>query len=360
MSKARNRTLWLAAILSAITVLVQWSGLSSVLDTIAGFAWSAGFVRFLKTNTQGMVIMVMLSLFFEFIGFDESKERARREVEVVQELAAESLRATPTRALARHCLELEYGAEGAEQLMHCILRRSPVLRDFCLRIRVSPRPSGAFEVWTSLTYETDSSRYILGITDKPLHAETLLSTGLLAEVIVVDDMTPVRATPAVVPVQVNWMRRNGQAADEVGQLEWTLLSGRRKGAVLKAAGLLTMSDEFSLFEGQPLKRRKSQPNKVIQYEVVTTTVQPASRPYSFWLSDRVLHVKSIEVDLSALGPTIFSEARIHLFIAALPWAGDLSSANGRWSLPVNKWLVNGQGLMVIWPTAASAMVPVVA
>lgn len=296
-----------------------------------------------------MVILVFITLFLEFVGLEKSKERDRQENRVMAELLERALVEAPGKALMQRYFTEEYGARASDQLAKLVSRQSPELRYFTVRISVKRLPAGAFESIITNTYETNIPKYIIALTADPLHAETLLSTGALAEVFVVHRPLDTPFTSSDMPVSIHCIRTSEGHPEIFDRLVFRALTDKQKATVLRTAGITQNFDRFRLFEGVTESGRKAPQGTLERYRVVYRITQEPSYSYAFWVSDRVLHVQSLEIDLSDLGEQVYRNARIHFFLGSITWSSEVKHQNGVWSFPVDTYLVSGQGLLVFWP-----------
>jgi len=345
MTQARRRILLLCLGVSATTTLVQWNGASAFLDGLVGLPWSQGLVEFLRGETKGLVILVLFTLYFEFVGLNISKEGDRNRSEATNALLAAALEATPNRALMHYCLEKEYGSGAAGHLVAQVMRSSATLNNLSVRIRVRRTPQNDFQVTVQYSYEAMIPRYLIGVTDNPLHGEALLATGKLAEVFVVYDPTDTHEPP----VHIDCLRITPTGPELLGKLNFALLSDTQKRALFKTEKTASQLTQLMVFEGRLPQARMPKTGDLVQYKVTHNSLQQPAYPYTFWVSDRVLYINSVEIDLSALGPATWEKARIQFFVTALPWLAGVTPKEGVWSFPLQAWLVAGQGFVVIWP-----------
>jgi hypothetical protein len=172
------------ALLALFTGLVQWNGLANFLNGITGFQWSEGLVGFFKENTEELIMLFVVTIFFEFIGLERSLEAERQRERAVTELLDASLAASPNTALLEYVLTREHGREAAISLSRYLVRDESVLKEFSVSIRVAPAPEG-FQVTFVLRYKAVLPRYLVAVTDTALDTEPLTLARLVTETFVV-------------------------------------------------------------------------------------------------------------------------------------------------------------------------------
>ncbi len=338
----RARVLTFIGVLSAFTAFVQWDGAANLVDGITGgLRWSGELVKFFKANTQGLIQLILLGLFFEFVGLTKSKDKERREAQVSQALLERALASSTSSALVHGGLAEQYGLDAANEILRSSLKPCTVLRNLTLKISVSHSASG-YVVNVSIAYDKDSHDFIVGVTENPLQCEALLATGVLSEVFVVPQVT--NDIPAKVRKRI---RDNRTGSDVYHPLTFRELPDRAKRRLFSNTTLQASAGKFRIFEGSSAASKSD--NGPVMFEVLHEIEQSADYPFTFWTSDRVLQVKSMEIDLRSLTPAEQKGARIHLFMSSLQWSEDINPDKAVWHFPVQTWLLPGQGLVVMWP-----------
>jgi len=342
MASTRVRVLSFLGAISAFTALVQWDAAPRLLDALTGgIQWSAGFVQFFKENTQGLIELILLGVYFEFLGLSKSRDRERGESDAAQDLLGRALRSTNSSALVHGGLSDQFGADAADHIQRNFLKECVVFRNLTLKISVKPHADG-YSIVVAIAYDKDSPDFLVGVTDNPLQCEALIATGLLSEVFVI---SPIGNS---IPAKVRKRVKDRLSGSHVyHSLDFEEMSQRSKRKLFAKTTLQSSVDKFRIFEGSSPSLRSDYDGPVM-FEVLHESTQSAEYPYTFWISDRVLQVKSIEVDMRSLSPEQQAGARIHLFMSSLQWSEDINPDNGVWHFPLQTWLLPGQGLMVMW------------
>lgn len=344
MSYTRRNILLFLLALSVFTAFVQWDGASHVLDqATGGIPWSVGLIAFFKSNTQGLLQLVALGLYLEFVGIGKSKDRERKETELVQSLLERSIKTSSDSALLHLALAGRFGEEAATKIGHEIFKPCPVLRNLSVRIKIRNCVEG-FEIQATLSYSKQGDDYLIAVTEEPLECEALISTGVLSEVFVasqgIADAIPVKVRKRVKLV--------GSDSYSYHDLEFSPLTSRAKKLLFRNTALQRETDRLRIFEGNSTTLR-GDPESPVHFEIVHTNKQPAEYPFTFWMSDRPLEVQFIEVDFSSLSVQQQQGARLHLFMSSLGWSHDVVPSSAVWRFPVQSWLLPGQGIAIVWP-----------
>jgi len=349
--RPRTRVLIFVAALAALTALVQWHSFSNLLDDTLGLRWSADIVDFLRRNTQGLVLLALVTLFYEFVGFESSGEETRRRDFALNELLSTALASAPNNALIQYGLEREHGDPSAGALSRYLLSDGALLREFVVSIRVQPDGS-QFLVTIGLQYKATVERYVVAITSDPLVVELMSVAREVTETFVVPpgqvQLAPNAAGSAVTisAVTVNDAHDAGTRA----ALTFKPLPERQRRRLLRDAGITRDDSAAKLYVAEPMKDLRL-PGRATELRYAVSFTASRSRGHTFWASDRPLHVRSIEVDLSALSASQVAGAEVHLFVGTVGWAPGVDGAAGRWLFPLDRWVVAGQGVFVVWPQA---------
>jgi hypothetical protein len=323
---------------------VQWDGAAGLLDAATGgIPWSAGLLAFFKSNTQGLIQLILLGLYFEMLGISKSKDEERKEADVTRDLLQRALASSSNNALLQLSLQDRYGKEAAEQFLENTFKPCPVLRNMTVKIAARNSKDG-YEVTVSLTYSKDGDDFFVAVADDPLHCEALIATGVLSEVLVGPKTDP-ELVPATVRKRVKDARSGSPVYHEV---EFVALSTAAKRKLFKETSLREVVEKLRVFEGCTPTLRNAFEGPA-SFEIQHSTWQSADYPFMFWLSDRVLEIDLIEIDFRELTSSQQAGARIHLFMSSLQWSKDIRPDNAIWRFPLRAWLLPGQGLGVIWP-----------
>lgn len=353
-SKVRRRVLFFVGVLAVAIGVLQWSGLPTVLDNLLGLEWSKSVVAFLKANTQGLIIIAILTLFFEFIGFDRSREAEREEAAQIQELLNDAVSSSTGAALARMGLRREYGDKAGQQLSSIINQNSQILKDLVVRISIGTREEDVVVARTRLSYHCNTERFTVAFVTEPL-AIPVLNTAMphLNEILVVTP-SQLAAKPGEpgAAISVSVIAKHA-SRDWRASLKFTELSDKKLAAALKKGGAAAPDFGCKLFEAHPARDLGINQKGItdlrftIDYEVEVDT----DFPYTFWTADRPLHIREIEVDMRGLPQAQRAGAKVQLHLGSVPWTNVPTSATGVWHFPVDCWAVNGQGIFVLWRKA---------
>lgn len=355
----RRRVLLFCLGVAMFTALVQWDGLPGLLDDAVGYEWSTPLVDFLRLNTQGMIIMVLLSLYLEFIGFDRSGAKERAAQAGLTDLLDITVASSAPQALARAGLAKEFGPAGGDALSQLVSSRGPVISEAHVRIEVVPEVNGDFRVRIRLSYRSDIHEFVVAQSTDPLMVEAMSSIPAVSEVYLVEP------TELAMPPAPNSDRQVGVIVRSAGKelastLTFKEITKSRLKALLDGSGVAADNSRVKVFVSDG-KLPSSDPGAdAPRFEFSTSYVVSADVPTTFWLADRPMHVREIAVDLRAIGQPAYARAQVHLAAHGTPWAHRKPATAGEWIFPLDTWLVAGQGLHVVWPTSRTNSVPVTA
>lgn len=336
----RRRVATLLGATIAVTFAVQWPDLSGFLDDLVGLDWSSGIVQFLRQNTQGLIVFVMLGLFFEWSGLRQTAEEAHRESRTALRLLEDTLRSSSGRPLMELGLASIYGEQAARQFSNNLFRDCNVLKNVRVSITVLPHPSG-YEIEAELSYSCDQKVFVAAVVNSPSLSEALLRTGVVSEVFVVTEEC--KGVPAVV-TRIDDDPRSGEKI--VSEIAFDELTGSRKSRLFSGVNLKIPMDSFRVYSGRSDKKGSL---AEYTYRITHRAHQPSAEAFTFWMNDRVIQIDSVDVNLRALGEEVFKKARLYRFLASSQWTANLGFETGRCILPLNTWSVAGDGIFVTWP-----------
>jgi hypothetical protein len=350
MTRARRRVIVFLAALVFLIGVVQWRHFPTLLDDPLGSSWSDGIISFLRNNTSSLVILFTLTLFFEFVGLERSAEDNRRREAGLLDLLGATLASSTTDALLAYALKREHGASDSAALAHLLVGdERNQLRDFSVGIRVEAAPEGYHTVM-SYKYVAALPRYVVALTSNPLVVQTMCLVPAVTETMVVPpeaiELAPNSEGSRVTVVGVGRDGLNSRAGS-LSPLRFDRLSARRQRALLSEAGIKQAVDGCVLYEAKPAADLNILSGLHADYIVKYRTLE--TLPFTFWVNDRPVHVRGIEIDLSALGRDRYERAQVHLFAGLIGWAARVKEDDGRWQFPIDTWLVAGQGIAVAWP-----------
>lgn len=349
MSRPRKRVLVFLAVLLVVIGLVQWEGLADLLNVPLGFDWSTGLTEFLRANTSDLVLLFVITIFFEFIGLERSLESDRQRDRVLEELLDASLSSSTNNALLEHVLAQEHDAKAARGLARYLAGDDDyVLNEFSVAVRVEPAAPG-FLVTVILGYRATLERYVVGITSQSRDIEPMTIARAVTETFVVPPLQvdTIPNAPGS-PVRVEAMSVGDDDGGTIAQLSFKKISPKARSKLLKEAGVGHDPVSCSLYEARPMRdlELSGDPSEL---RYTATFASEQTEPHTFWSSDRPLYVQSIDVDLSRLSDEQVQQADLTLFVGNVGWAPMIHPTNGRWSFPLERWLVAGHGIMVSWP-----------
>ncbi|MEM8988267.1 MAG: hypothetical protein AAGC95_16245 [Pseudomonadota bacterium] len=328
-----------------ITLLVQFDWSVTLFDGILGLSWSKEIVSFLKENTQGLIVFILMALYLEFFGIDGPTGEKNKRSANLEELLDRTTRHSPSQALLLSGLDGLFGASAANHIEKNVFRDMSVLRHFSLNILVKEDSEANYKIDVNWSYETDSKDFLVAMTTDPLCAEALLSTGLIAEVFVVEAMA--EKVPATIQ---RYAESKGLNENTLENLEFKKLSTRKSNKVLASASLKNSTQPIHIFEAPNFHPNNNRRHDSCKIGIRYSTTQSSVYPYIFWMGDRIIELETIGIDLSNLPPQKYKNSKVHFFISALQYPANVSPQNGVWSFPLHTWLVPGQGILVVWPS----------
>ncbi len=327
-------------VLLAFTVVVQagWIGRIGFLSGYVG--WPALQV-FLAANNEGFFLAALIAFYMEVVRPNTFSDFFRLRLETLDAF----LGRTSAREGVRFFLERHYADSGdplrAGDLVDYVVSDKPILRncDVQLWLELKTDAAGArAQQRYRLRYEARLDEFVFAVARSSEVMERLLREHpQITEIVLLDQEADFAAAAAALmaaqPVRMNEEPMRFSRWDEVDE------------AALAAAGLRRGPDyEMHLARVPPA--RLGRPNS---YSVeFHASIPVAAHGTAYWMCDRPMHVRSISIDVSdyRLSPPLGFDLRV--FLGSVQGIRGADFAGGECLLTVNRWLVHGQGVCVVW------------
>lgn len=340
MPTARRRLLWVSAIVVGIVVLINTSAGPRLLDAIFGIEWSAGITKFLRTQTQGLLILVGFAHLIEFAGWHTSKGETRVRDARLREMLESVLTVTPPELLVRAGLRA-YHDEDVRALERLVISPRRPLQDVELLVRIENLTAATFTSLQELEFAWDGEPVLYALARDTLTAEALLNgiDELLECTVVVDARTPLSDFAAAIADHVDLRflpsRRGPQGGTAVRLAE---LSQRSAAKMLRDAGI---------DPARALLMRGKMPTGPGRLRLRIRQEQELTIGGVWWMADRPQRMRQIRVEARELVAHGWSPT-LHVFMGTNPNALSSVLAPGEWLLASDHWLVSGQGFYLAW------------
>jgi hypothetical protein len=328
-----------SVVLFVSTALINMIDVHRFLDDALGIEWSAGVVRFLKANTQGLLIIAGLTLWYEYLG---TKGRSRAEDRDRQELledffADAAAEGGNGRWMVECGLTKVLVGRDVTQLTEMVVAPGPALTACTLRILVADSDSEV-SVLHELEYDWSGRDFLFAVVADSATLGQVLTR--LDNVLETWQMVEPGDLAAFASQQLDDTRYECRAADgRWFEMQISPVGGRR--ASRYHAMLQTDEESLVLLEVKA-PREVEAPNRL---RMKHTQVHGRDIAFEWWLTDRPTEVQSIYVDASRLsGATILPPL---MYTARHASRGRMLSHN-RWEAQDVGWLVAGQGILVPW------------
>ncbi|MFN3169139.1 MAG: hypothetical protein ACE37E_00425 [Hyphomicrobiales bacterium] len=336
----------LFALLLILIAALQWPGLPGFLDGIlGGIEWSSGIVAFLKENTQGLILLLLIGLFFEF--------RDRKSSSYIEQAAAESqtvsygllknaISASEGSALTEIGLSKLYGVDAARQMTQNLFVDLEVLKNLDLYIKINESDED-FHIDIELSYETNYDKFLVAVSRDTALIEKLLSSGEVNEAFYSN------SRDLEIPATIKRIA-DGDGLDPKGVelMKMKVSSSRRKQKIASRTNLPKSSvEDFELYEEispafKTLTRRRAR--FVISYQIK----QSKNCTYTYWMNDRISLIREIKIDISAVSEQYRESIKLHRFMASSRWKAEVQFHNEVCVMPLDLWSVPGDGLVITW------------
>ena len=336
----------LLATIALINTPVPEIVVSAVLNPAAGDA----VARSLGSITKDLVLVLLISIYFEWVrtraqtelmrGIDRKVDDLRaRSAPAVRQLVLES---TSPEKLATTALDRHMPHMGDKSsLVSLMLSPRPAYNDVSMALRVERVDGDVVHVGNFVEMTMPRGLILVAATTSPTH-----STALSAAC---PQLFEVTALPRLVPFH--------EAVKAYGeQLECYVeppLGGARRvefrrvpaNAMRRYISLPVgmASSELALFVAD-LSGESTELIRVRQY---FRWSQDLKEHFIYWSADRPMFIRSITVDVRELLRIVERGVVVHAFLGGLD-SLMLDTDEGHLSTRLDRWVVQGQGVMAVW------------
>jgi hypothetical protein len=334
-----SRRLTIATVaLTILVIVINTVHLTHVLDGALGFHWSAGLVKFLRSNTQGLVVLIVLAIIYQYAGLEitsrdqlEALKAARQfEQAVLDHAGADFLIATGLSQLMEH--------DAATAFTTRLMLDRPQMRSTTVSVEVLPL-AGRDDIVTlrhRVECQWQSGRVLFALLRH--HSDVAAVIRCLPEV------TETRVhvsthSPSFDDVKASKTLATDNPFQCLSGAGWRVpplqaLGARTVQGLAGRAGVRL--EDIAFFEGKV--------ESASRLAILNVQDQEASTRWTWWQADRMIEVQSVIVDVSALqiaNPTLQVFWRPTDVGHHQPWPG-------RWEFGSPMWLTPGDGLCVMW------------
>lgn len=336
----RTRILIFNAVLLALIIASQTGWLADALNATLGFHWAGGISKFMKDNTQGLVILLVLSWYADVITHPK-ETRGLSEMEQV-------LATSDGRALLKYSLKHGLGTDvGTDTLAKSLLPARPYYFDTTVSISLEPadRKPGYHVRDYNIIFSTTMSELLFAITDYPKTTQIIFDEiPQIADVASLQGAlndTGLDAASELIDSSVSISVIEDASSSSVRK--YLTAVPMNEGLRYLRPGSTLPAQSFRLFRcdlgaGSALRR----------VSLRTRLLYGSSDPYDIWMVDRPIFVKWYDVDVSRFPQKQNFTFTLHPFLVGARNAQDAEYAPGRFHLEIENWLMPGQGLALTW------------
>ena len=307
----------------------------------------------LRNATQGFVILVAVSLYFDFVAnWARSQEEDKRFASVrdaVEDLRRistdDQLNRLSTEELISAGLNRAYGPQHPiNHLVSAVLGARPPILDLTVSYRLTDHPTNAdtYCLFSRERYHANLERYVIALVEGPGNLDVLLN---ICPDLVDFWSCPDRASlDATIDTLVNFStvsltvssatgvtREIDQRLERLSQADTDLLLSEAPPEV---------RDRCVLFEAD------LPPEPIHMIKVERALVLPRFTCRTFWNADRPIFLRSISFDVRELtAPDVKFELVPFMSASARP-SGPTNL--NTFELVANNWIVQGQGCVLVW------------
>jgi hypothetical protein len=355
----RHRLLSYNLVLIAGILLVQSSLFPKALNLAVGTEWSEGIVRFLRINTQGFIILLVVQLYLEGSRKNRLEEYMIARAESTEARVAGLVEEGSEEHLIAYALRRKLGGSGAEieSLVRVLLPDRPYFTETSVQFLFRGIPGDAehYRLHYTLEFVAAIDEVLFAVASSPLVSESLFaSIPALTEVTMLQpgqELEPA-ARAIVQSVSVSVPRFTGDRSGGLLRLPLDPIEPAETMRYLPPGSSLKPT-EFKLFRcglGGPPRAAKRITIKMKRDTKIAENCLP-------WIADRAIFLKSVTFDYSAFPERDRYDFIVYPFFLANRDAHEVQRDSDHADyvqFALNQWVTSGQGIMVTWQPRSAA------
>jgi hypothetical protein len=326
-------------------MLIQSPVGEMLADASLGFAWSAPVFRFLRENTEGLLLLFLLSLYFDlFARRDLARLLERYRISnqrVLEDQLTDLL--DPTTLIQRGLGALYPTIPSFPRAIEALDLTKPPFSNVSVDIHLTASTSEPDRNCVfNLTYAFDATiaTFRVAFTSSTNLTETLISTGIVDDVVTLDREADLEALEGNKEASIELFHIKG---DQAERLTFKKMSDRKVRGLTRA--LLGEVGEGSVFFEAKVQEPRDGRSR---FRFTNRCELAVSEGYCYWTTPRTLFLSTLTIDTSRfpnrgrwsfIFQPFLGNARLATFALLGP---------DRYVLDLQEWIVRGQGIAVIW------------
>lgn len=347
MWTVRRKVLVAGMVIMIFTIILNLEGADRWFDGMIGIPWSSSIVAFLKQNTQGLIVIVLLTLWYEYVGLERPRQAEREERKSLERFFHTVSTHGNSHYLIRRGIESQNSSnQPIDQLVNLIATPGPVINSCSVRIHLRQVEANVVEVRHHAEFEWDGNpfRYAIVDSSETLNRVNSVLPDVLETTVRIDSKRPLTDVAAEIVANSPFTALPA-SAETARPIALNRVSGRELRQIHKRLG--TNNQSLILLESVNIKTKGEYRLRVshLQRHAMSTSL-------AWWMADRPTYVSRIYIDATGLGDD-HSLDRLLIFCGNFVASGEWISRNC-WEATNVGWMVSGQGVVLHWqPDAAN-------
>jgi hypothetical protein len=351
LSPRKARVIIFNVALVALIVAVQTSWFSAFLDDILGLKWSSSIVGFLKQNTQGLIIILLLELYATWVLSSDKRESVTLSRSELSEIATTVLASRDARSLVEAGFKQFLGtSDGVHSLVDRLLPPHPFFRDTTVLITYQPIDGSTDQVrWQQhLTFTAAIDKLHVVVTNSRLTTQSVFAN--FPEATEVYTMTQGMSLDGAAALVQQRLKVDVSAPD-TGRIEpnrrltfQELSPSQRRGFVQTRSTL--DPETVRIFRANT--EIVPSVDGMRQFSFLVEDTRNLSQRYSLWMVERPVYVRSITFDFSRLLDADKFDFQFIPFFMVVRNSHTPDLDENRYRFDIDAWLTSGQGIIAVW------------
>lgn len=341
-------------LLFVFITLINSSHLEPFLDNLIGISWSSGFVGFLKTNTQGFLVLFLISLYFEIIRSKKTTAHFSSTEIFLSNGVVDVLAKIDIRNIFKILLGQFYPKNSAnndmDSLVDIVLPEKNIYTD--VRVKYTLTDSETDESKYILKYEieftSNLNEYVIAIVAHSEIQERISNTcPKICDVITIPTLHSSFDDFQRIASQINITKIGKDSSGNSIKTPLKLMQLTSKSQILKyTKGISNDEIEKMIILFEKLNSNINDHSTIL---VSTPEIQlDKSDHYVYWIADRPMWVNCIEFDFSKFTFGGKKNFNVQPIIPSYKCCTNSTMTESKFTILIHNWLVNGNGIIFSW------------
>ena len=335
-------------ILIAIIVSINSGGFEIFLNWVVGVAWSKPIIDILKSSSQGLIILLLLSIYLNFVKNDSKKYMDK--IKRIEDILTKSYwEKSDKKEILRNILKQKLGDRyDVSNIISSIFTEKIIYNDVELNFKLEniSTNNDKYLLTTKQIFKAEISEFIFAFTHDVLIETTVKSIcPKINDIFVFSDMESMKnITIDIINDKVSFIcisKSNGGTTNSVSCPFLRIPNYKTKKYLGKFK--IEKENDIVLIKAKIPKNCRDSYFK-LQYIYTMSKLDH----YFFWTADRIQFLKTINIDVSSFSFSNKDRYIFQPFIMNMNLSSYNKNISDSFSLDIHNWVLNSQGFIFTW------------